>query len=92
VHDSIHISGVQGLQDSVCIADVRLDEREYLGGKVFDTLFFDRSGIERIEVINGRDSVAITQESTAEVTADETGATGNTNVHCTFCLGERLLG
>lgn len=59
VHNGIHISGVQGLQDSVCITDVRLDEREHLGGKVLDALLFDRPGIEGVKVVDCRDATAV---------------------------------
>jgi hypothetical protein len=77
---------VQGLQDSVCIADVRLDERKHLRGKVVDALFFDRPGIKGVKVVDRRDAVAVTQESTAEVAADETGSTSDANMHCINCF------
>ena len=61
VHDRVHVPSVQGLQDRVRVADVRLDERERLSGEIINPLLLDRAGIEGIEVVYGRDTVAVVQ-------------------------------
>jgi hypothetical protein len=67
VDDRVDVSGMQGLQDRVGVADVRLDEREHVSGKVLDALLLDGAGIERVEVVYGRDAVTVVQEAAAEV-------------------------
>ncbi len=81
VHDRVHVPGMQGLQEGIRVADVRLDEREPLAGKVLDPLLLDGAGIKRIEVVDGRDAVAVIQEMAAEMCADEAGPAGDADMH-----------
>jgi len=81
VDNRVHTPGVEGVQDGVGVADVCLDERKPLPRKVLDSLFLHRARVERIEVIDGRDAVAVIQEAAAEVPADEAGPAGNADMH-----------
>ena len=72
---------MEGVQEGVGVANVRLDEREPLAGKVFNPLLLDGTGIKRIEVVDGRDAVAVIQEAAAEVSANKAGPTRNANMH-----------
>ena len=82
VDDRIHVPGVQGVQDRVGIADVRLDQGKRVGREVLDSLLFHGAGVEGIEVVDGRDAVTVAKEAAAEVPADEAGPAGYADVHC----------
>lgn len=73
-------SPVQGLQERVGVADVRLDERKDLRRELFDSLLFDGTGAGGIEVVDGCDAVPAVQQA-EEVAADEAGTAGNEDVH-----------
>jgi hypothetical protein len=81
VYDRVHISGVQSLKDRIRVADIRLDESEHVNGEVLNSLLFDGSRIERVEVIDCRDVMTIIQESATEMPTDKTGTTSNADVH-----------
>jgi hypothetical protein len=72
---------VQGLQERIGVADVRLDQGKRMRRQILDTLLLDGTGIEGIEVVDGRNPVAVVQEATAEVAADEASAAGDENMH-----------
>ena len=46
-----------------------------------EIFFFDRRAVERIQVIQGPDGVAIAQQPFANVRADEARAAGDQNIH-----------
>jgi len=73
VHDGVHAPGVQ---DGVRIADVGLDKRESLPRKVFDPLLLHGAQVEGIEVVDGRDAVAVVKEAAAEVPSAEADVDG----------------
>jgi len=85
--DRIDIVGKQGLTDRPRVADIRFDKCESLSGKVPDALLFDGTGIEGIEVVDGRDVVAVRKEAATEVCADEAGTPSDTDTHC----GDRFI-
>ncbi len=91
VDDRVHAAGVQGMQDGIGVADVRLDEREALAGKVLDPLLLDGAGIKRIEVVDGRDAVAVVEETATEVPADEAGPAGDADMHCLYLPRRRCI-
>ncbi len=72
---------MEGVQDGVGVADVRFDEREVLARKVLDALLLHGARVEGIKVVYCRDAVAVVQETTAEVPADEAGPAGDADVH-----------
>jgi hypothetical protein len=59
VDNRVHTPGVQGVQEGVGVADVRFDEREPLSRKVLDALLLHCARVEGIEVVDGRDAVAV---------------------------------
>ena len=81
VDDRVHVPRVQGVEDRVGVADVRLDQGKGVGWEVFDAFLLDRAGVEGIEVVDGRDAVAVRKEAAAEVSADEAGPASDTDVH-----------
>ncbi len=87
VHDRIHAPGMEGVQEGVGVANVRLDEREALPGKVLDPLFFHGTRVEGVEVVDGGDVVAAIQETAAEVPTDEAGTAGDADVQHTNSIG-----
>ncbi len=89
VYDRVHVAGVEGVQDGIGVADVRLDEREPLAGKVLDPLLFHGARVEGIEVVDGRDAVAVVQETAAEVPANEAGPAGDADVHKDLDVSDR---
>jgi len=61
VDDGVDIPRVGGLEDCSCVADVGLDEREPLAGKVFNSFLLDGTGVEGIKIIDGHDAVPVVQ-------------------------------
>ncbi len=81
VHNGVHVPGVQGVEDCVGVADVRLDQGKGVGREVLDPFLLDGTGVEGIKVVDGRDAMAVVQKVSAEVSPDEAGSTGDANVH-----------
>ena len=81
VNNRVYLPSVQGVQDRVGVADVRLDQGKRVGWEVFNSLLLDRPGIEGVEVVDSRDTVSVVQEAAAQVPADEPGAAGDADVH-----------
>ena len=64
------------------VVDVLLVEMKIVHRKqIMNPLFFDGPVVVRIEVVDGIDDVAISQETAAEVPADEAGSAGDEDVH-----------
>ncbi len=87
----IHAPGVEGVQDGIGVADFRLDEREPLAGEVLNALLLHGARVEGIEVVDGRDAVAVVEEAATEVPADEAGTAGDADVHSEVGSWRRVL-
>ncbi len=90
VDNCVHAPGVQGMQDGIGVADVRLDEREALPREVLDPLLLHGARVEGIEVVDGGNTVAVVQEAATEVPANEAGPTGDADMHGSSDVSERM--
>ena len=55
-----------------------------MGRKVLDALLLDRAGVERVEIIDGRNAVAVAKETATKMPADESRPAGDADVHFIF--------
>jgi hypothetical protein len=91
VDNRVHVSGVQGLENRVRVADVRFDERKPPTRKILNPLLLDCTGIKRIEIVYGRDAVGVVQQSAAKMSTNEPGAAGDSDMHRSDVLVQESL-